>query len=299
MDGSTEMKVDMVIATYNREDCIEEAVDNCLKYKADFGSLYIIVNGSTDKTLVNLKKYVDEPQVVVLPQKINLGAPGGKNIGLRVSNADVLIVIDDDAEFFSDDPINKAKDVFARYPDIGIIQFKIVNQQMNRIMKYEFPGRDPAEQGDEEFDIGTFTGAGHAIRKSMLEDVGYYPDAYFYAHEELDLSFRAVQGGWRIRYIPYIGVYHKKSPSGRLPEPEMIKNMFLNRMIIARQYLPFIYRVVSDVLWFFKALVWSRSVSVPAKALAEYRKHKQVIKQNLLSPKAMAYLRENYGRLWY
>jgi len=293
------MKIDAVIATYNREDCIVDAVNSLLQYQDDMGVIYVVINGSTDKTMERLSVFSDEDKVILIEIDKNLGAPGGKNIGMRRSDADVLVIIDDDAEFFSDEPIKLIDEIFSADPVLGIIQFKIVNYAQKHIMNNEFPGKDVATQGDSEFKIGSYTGAGHAIRKNMLESVGYYQDSFFYGHEELDLSFRAIQGGWSIWYKPSIGVYHKKNPGGRLPKREMIVNMLLNRMIISRKYLPLKYRVVSTVLWCSKVALWSRSIVVPLLAIREYLKLRHNIERFQLSAEALNYMKHNYGRLWY
>ncbi len=293
------MKVDAVIATYNREDCIVEAVDSLLECRSDLGTIYVVVNGSTDKTVEVLSVYSEDDQVEIIGQSENLGAPGGKNIGMRKSDADVIIVIDDDTVFFTENPVSKIKEVFLNDLKLGVIQFKVVNYDLKKVMEYEFPGNNVDTQENKEFLISSFTGAGHAIRKTMLEEVGYYPDSFFYAHEELDLSFRAIIGGWAVKYIPTVGVYHKKSPKGRLPENKMIEKMVVNRMLVAYSYLPLVYRLVSGFLWLAKSAIWSRSLIVPVKALLQYFNEKKRVLRNPVNQDSMKYLKANFGRLWY
>lgn len=293
------MIVDVVVVTHNREKCIVEAIESILVYREQLGTVFVIVNGSTDNTLQLLQPYELDDQVEIIVLDNNLGAPAGKNIGMRRSDADLLVIFDDDAVFFSDEPIKAVKNIFEKNPDLGIVQFKIVNYDSKKIQKNEFPGDDPETQADTEFLISSFTGAGHAIRKSMLDAVGYYPDSFFYGHEELDLSFRAVNSGWLIKYFPDVGVYHKKSPKGRLPEDRMIEKMVVNRMIISYSYLPLYYRLVSGILWLGKALLWSRSFIVPMNALRQYRHLRKEAKRQPVGLEAMKYLKENYGRLWY
>lgn len=292
-------KIDAVIATYNRSDCIVVAIDSLLAYRDQLGVVFVIVNGSTDNTLHMLRPYESDDQVEIIVLDSNLGAPAGKNIGMRRSEADLLVVIDDDSEFFSDDPITTIRDIFEKNSNLGIIQFKIVNYDLKIIQKNEFPGNDPGKQADTEFLISSFTGAGHVIRKSMLDSIGYYPDSFFYGHEELDLSFRAINGGWVIKYCPEVGIYHKKNPYGRLPENRMIEKMVVNRMVISYSYLPLIYRLVSGILWLGKSLLWSRSFLVPFNAYMLYQRSKRNIKRQPIGQKAMQYLKKNYGRLWY
>jgi glycosyltransferase involved in cell wall biosynthesis len=98
------MRIDVVIATYNRGDCIGAAVDSVLEYREDIGVIYVVVNGSTDNTLDNLKIYENNSQVIIVNIKNNLGAPAGKNIGMKKSDAEVIVIIDDDAVFFYGKP---------------------------------------------------------------------------------------------------------------------------------------------------------------------------------------------------
>jgi len=293
------MKIDIVIATYNRADCVVAAIESCLQYKQDFGYLYVVVNGSTDDTMQKLAVFDQDSQVVIIELDKNYGAPAGKNVGLRKSSAEIVVVIDDDAEFFSVQPINEVRRMFEADATLGIVQFKIVNAELGKVLKYEFPAGDPAANADKVFKVGTFTGAGHAMRKQMLDDVGYYDDEFFYAHEELDLSFRAINGGWIIKYMPAVGVIHKKNPQGRLPMKSVIGKMFLNRLVINRRYLPFIYRTSACVLWFMKTAVWARGIGVAVATLRQYLTLRSGIRRQPLTPAALAYLRKNYGRLWY
>jgi GT2 family glycosyltransferase len=293
------MLVDAIIATFNREDCIVDAVNSLLEYRSDLGKVYVVVNGSTDKTMDMLSVYDGDAQVEIIEQSTNLGAPGGKNIGMLKSDADVIIIIDDDAVFFTENPVSKIRDIFSNESTLGIIQFKVVNYDLKKVMDYEFPGDDVNTQENKEFLISSFTGAGHAVRKSMLEEVGYYPDSFFYAHEELDLSFRAIIGEWKIKYIPSVGVYHKKNPKGRMPENKMIEKMVVNRMLIAYSYLPIQYRLVSGILWLGKSALWSRSLVVPVKALLQYFNEKKSVTRRPVNQSSMKYLKTNFGRLWY
>lgn len=297
--GKVEVEVDVIIATYNRDDCVAGAIESALHYRNYIRKVIVVVNGSTDNTTSCLAKYRSDEQVDIITLDKNLGAAAGKNIGMRKSDADLVIVIDDDAEFFSEDPVSKVIEKFSNDLTLGIVQFKIVNHEMRKIMKNEFPGNDPATQSDSEFLISSFTGAGHAMRKSMLDDVGYYDDSFFYAHEELDLSFRAIRGGWAIKYIPDVGVYHKKSPKGRLPEKEMIEKMVLHRLIISYRYLPLAYFIVSSWLWIGKAFLWSRSLVVPANALIKFIKERKGISRSAVNSQALEYMKNNFGRLWY
>lgn len=292
------MQVDLVIATYNRADQLRETLQNVLEIGAELNKIYVVNNNSADHTKEVLDEFSDE-RIIAIHNERNLGAAGGKNIGLRKSSADVIIVIDDDAIFCSNDPINVVRKSFKENPKLGVIQFKIINFSTKKILKYEFPGDDPDARGGDEFEIGYFIGAGHAIRKNMLDAVGYYPDDFgLYAHEEVDLSYRAINKGYVMRYVPSVAVFHKKDPSGRLPKDDVIFNMFYNRLVMTWKYLPFPYSLINNFLWFVKTIMDSRSLVLAFSAYSQYRLKKSTIHRDVLLPQAMAYMRRNRGRLF-
>lgn len=292
------MNIDLVIATYNRADQLAETLTNVKQWANGLNKIYVVNNNSQDNTAEVLRHFEDD-QTVVIHNSSNLGAAGGKNVGLRRSTADVIIVIDDDALFCSSDPVAHVRDRFEANPRLGIIQFKIINYQTKRVLKYEFPADDPDRRADDAFDIGYFIGAGHAIRKSMLEEVGYYPDDFgIYAHEEIDLSYRAVNAGYMMRYTPEIAVYHKKAPGGRLTQREVAYHLLYNRLIMTHKYLPFPYSAINTLLWLVKTTFDVGSPSVAIAAYWTFLRRKRHVAPTLLSRDALRYMHRNGGRLF-
>jgi GT2 family glycosyltransferase len=292
------MQVDIVIATYNRADTLKETIENVLSTAHGFNKLFVIDNASTDHTRAVLESFKDERLIPIFNEE-NLGAAGGKNVGLRISTADVVIVIDDDAVFSTTDPVSEVIRIFNGTENLGLIQFKIINFQSRKVLGYEFPGIHPDTDQDKSFNIGYFIGAGHAIRKSMLDQVGYYPDDFgLYAHEEIDLSYRAINHGFIMRYEPSIAVFHKKAPGGRLPAKAVLYQLLLNRMIMSKKYLPLRYAFISNLLWIFRTLYQSKSILLIIHVLRDYRFKVACISASVLSPQALIYMKKNNGRLY-
>lgn len=292
------MRVDIVIATYNRAEILKKTIENVLESAHGFGKLYVVDNASTDNTRAVLESFVDDRLITVFNDQ-NLGAAGGKNAGLRMSTSDIVVVIDDDAVFASDNPIEEVVRIFESDEHLGLIQFKIINYQTGKVLRYEFPGDHPDIDQNNSFNIGYFIGAGHAIRKSMLERVGYYPDDFgLYAHEEVDLSYRAINHGYTMRYEPSVAVLHKKAPGGRMPANAVLHQLLLNRMIMSRKYLPRRYALVNNFLWIAKTLFNSRSPFLIVVVLREYIMKKASIIPDVLTHQALHYMKQYNGRLF-
>jgi GT2 family glycosyltransferase len=81
---------------------------------------------------------------------------------------------------------------------------------------FSFPGygRRDAPRYDVRRDVDYFTGCGLLVRASVLRQVGLFDDATFFMyHEDLDLSERVRQAGYRIVYVPQAIMWHKESAS--------------------------------------------------------------------------------------
>ena len=91
--------------------------------------------------------------------------------------------------------------IFDENPAIGIAAFKIYYYSTGELQVNAFPHKRFAERKDwPHFDTAYFSGAAHAIRRSVFEEAGYYPENFFYGMEEYDLSYRALDKGFTIRY---------------------------------------------------------------------------------------------------
>jgi GT2 family glycosyltransferase len=84
--------------------------------------------------------------------------------------------------------------------------------------------------------VTTFLGGANAVRTKVFADAGVLPDAFFYAHEETDLAWRALDAGWMIDYRSDMVLYHPTTaPSRHAVYHRMVAR---NRVWLARRNLP-------------------------------------------------------------
>ena len=69
-------------------------------------------------------------------------------------------------------------------------------------------------QYEQEEDVFGACGGSAAYRRTMLEQIGFLDDDFFFSCEDVDLAWRANLAGWRVRYVPTAVVYHKLKASG-------------------------------------------------------------------------------------
>src|ERR1700722_2513290 len=168
-----------VIITYNRPDDMLELAQNISRLKGitEWVEEVIIVNNRSSVSYARLETYIAEHRdipfrYVVAPE--NLGVSRGRNFARRLSLAPILIFLDDDALVRNDDALPAIAAIFEENPAIGIAAFKIFYYSTGELQVNAFPHKRFAERKDwPHFDTAYFSGAAHAIRRSVFETAGY------------------------------------------------------------------------------------------------------------------------------
>lgn len=293
------MKVSVIIVTYNRKEELIECLMSILKQTYIPDEIIVIDNNSTDGTENIFKLKFTHTFIKYFKLDKNHGVAGGRNIGIKKASGDILVFIDDDAEIEPIDAIERIRKKFEYDQLVGILAFRIVNYYSKTIQREEFPHVDKSINPNLEFETTYFIGAGHAIRKNVFENCGFYPEYYFYGMEELDLSFRVLDKGYKIVYFPKVKIIHKKSPKGRLLNKEVWSYIFRNRIIISYRYLPLLNFIVSTIIWFLFTIIKSRSFSTAINGVIKFFKLKKTIKKEPIKKDTYMYIKHLRGRIWY
>jgi len=180
--------------------------------------LFIIDQGSEESQLHFLKKFVQDNSCIELVElNKNLGVPGGRNLGMKMGKSEFIVCLDNDAEFESPFEISKAITEFQNVDSIAVLGFKIVNFFSHELdlTSWSYPKTLLPHQ-DEVFKTTRFCGAGHAIRRSALDQTNFYDDSLFFYWEEVDLSYQLINLGYEIIYFPQVVIRHKVSMESKV-----------------------------------------------------------------------------------
>ncbi|MEU6081590.1 glycosyltransferase [Streptomyces sp. NPDC047108] len=168
----------------------------------------------------------------------NLGISGGRNAALarlqEFGDVDIVVDLDDDGLLISPDVFTRLVDLYESDPGLGIVSFRIADER-GRTQRRHVPRLrtgDPMKGGL----VTTFLGGGHGLSMPMLRQVGGWPEAFFYAHEETDLAWRALDAGWKVLYEPQLVLRHPwTSPTRHAVFFRMVAR---NRVWLAKRHLP-------------------------------------------------------------
>lgn len=207
--------VDVIILSWNRPDDVADAIASALEQKAVTRRVLVVDQGSDRPNIERLERFIEgQPDVALKRLQKNTGVAGGRNIASSMGSGRHIVALDSDAIFGDAFALARAVRHLDANPDLAAIGFRIENYftGKNDDTSWDYPGRRP----DERFFSTRFIGAGHAIRRAAFRAAGGYDARLFFCQEELDLSYRMLNLGYRIEYFPDVKVRHKVSPDHRV-----------------------------------------------------------------------------------
>lgn len=227
------MKLGAVIITMgNRPAELRALLDSVAAQKGDRIEVVVVGNGSPVPDVPAGVRTVELPE--------NLGIPGGRNVGIEAfgpsgADVDALLFLDDDGLLPLTDTAELCRQAFEADAKLGIISFRIADPDTGETQRRHVPrlrAADPLRSSR----VTTFLGGANAVRTRVIAEVGPLPGDFFYAHEETDLAWRALDAGWLIDYRADMVLNHPTTaPSRHAVYHRMVAR---NRVWLARRNLP-------------------------------------------------------------
>jgi GT2 family glycosyltransferase len=199
---------------------------------------------------------------------VNRGIPAGRNAGVPHVTGDALLFLDDDAALVSDDVLARAMALFDADSTIGVIQARPIDPVTEETPRSFVPRLrvgDPARDSD----VTALWEGTVLVRPDLFELIGGWPEVYFYMHEGVELAWRVIDAGYRVRYVGGLLTYHDAKQPGR--DPEYYRMQARNRVWLARRNLPMPFAVAYLATWFLLTLVRVRGNAARRQALAGWR----------------------------
>lgn len=212
------IEIDVIILSWNRIDDTVVAIESALAQQDVRVRVQVVDQGSSPDQLHRLQQFVrSNPDVELRELGRNVGVAAGRNIATRMGSAPYVVALDNDAIFAHANTLGQTARVLEAEPRLGAIAFRVRNYFTDRDdeMCWDYPEALRAE-ADREFFVTRFVGAGHAMRRAAFEAAGGYDDSLFFGGEERDISYRMLNCGYHIRYVPSLVVRHKVDPEARV-----------------------------------------------------------------------------------
>jgi len=230
--------LDIIIVNYNSGSYLKKCLGSLFKYPENLNyidNIIIINNGSTDDSL----KIESPPKynIKVIKNEYNIGFAAACNQGAKLSNARYLLFLNPDTQLFAESiekPLSFLESPENR--DVAILGVQLVDQH-NQILRTcaRFPtlktflmkslGLSKIFHRFDHFMfewdhketrfVDQVIGAFFLIRRKTFEELGGFDERFFVYFEELDLSLRAAQNGWKSIYYVEAQALHEGAGSSR------------------------------------------------------------------------------------
>lgn len=228
-----------------------EALRRCLRSVADqrLVDVELVVVTNTDGPVDDIRAALEESGVadsaVVVEPGANLGVPGGRNAGVEAATHDVVLLLDDDAWLLSPIGLVDAVETLEAHPGTAVLGLGIVTPDGERVGRHV-----PSARGALRLEAPpatTFPGGGSLLHRATFLGVGGFPSRFWWAHEEIDLTWRLVDAGHDVRFRPLPVIGHPRTPVDR--RTYAWRSTARNRVWLARRRLPWLLAVPHALLW--------------------------------------------------
>ena len=229
--------VSVVVLTFNSADYIGPCLASLAAQTQRDIELVIVDNASSDSTLERTRsaasKHGLSPRIVALGA--NAGCAGGNNEGWRAARGSIVVFLNPDTEAapgFVAELVAPLQGRHDEVPLVGITGARILYPgtrtlqhaggtiMPNGMTNHIGAGETDEGQYSEARDVDYVTGAGFAVRRDLLEQLGGFDEDYYPAYfEEVDLCTRARRLGRRVQYVPSALLYHHESVSLEADSP--------------------------------------------------------------------------------
>jgi len=254
----------IVILTYDRPDALRMLLGELAQLTTP-GVEVIVVDNCPEKPATAVLN--DFSFVKLVAATKNLGAEG-RNLGLAVAQAEIIVCLDDDVSGLTDAGLAALTPIFVD-PAVGSVNFKVIEFGTWELTNWVHHC-DSDLYRERVFETYEITEGAVAFRRSALQKSGLYPEGFFLSHEGPDLAFRIIDAGYRVIYSPATQVIHAYSPRGRTAWRNyyydtrntlwmVVRNLpfwYGTRTLIRQTGAMFIYAVRDRfVIWWFRGLI--------------------------------------------
>ncbi|MDR9367360.1 MAG: glycosyltransferase family 2 protein [Balneolaceae bacterium] len=281
----------IIIVTWNALEHLQRFLPSVAA--TDYSDFEVIIanNASEDSTAEWIK--TNYPECKVITYDRNYGYAAGNNRAVKYASGEILVFLNNDVKtephwldgfdnVFQDDSVGIAQPKLRSVKEPEYFEYAGAAGGYIDWMGYPFcRGRliDKVEkddgQYDERSDIFWATGAAFAIRKELFKKAGGFDEDFEFHMEEIDLCWRCLKVGHKIRYVPNSTVYHLGGGSLAHGSPRKVFFNYRNSLLmllknLERFIIPKIFfRLILDGISGVRSLLKGK----PAETLAIIRAH--------------------------
>lgn len=249
------MKLTIVIVNYNVQYFLEQCLLSVEKAVQGLeAEVYVVDNNSVDGSVAMVAAKF--PWTRLVANKENTGFSKANNQAMRVAKGEYILLLNPDT-VVEEDTFHKVVRFMDEHPEAGALGVKMMDGKGNflpeskrglptpEVSFYKIFGLSKIFPKSKKFnryhlgyldnnevhEIEILSGAFMLMRKEALDKVGLLDEAFFMYGEDIDLSWRIIQGGYKNYYFPETRIIHYKGESTKKGSLNYVF-VFYNAMVI-------------------------------------------------------------------
>ncbi len=252
------MDISIVIVNYNVKHFLEQCLHSVFNALGEIhAEVFVVDNNSVDGSCQIVKEKF--PQVKLIENKENVGFSKANNQAIRQSKGRYVLLLNPDT-FVQEDTLKKCIDFCDERPEIGGLGIKMIDGKGNFLpeSKRSLPTPEVAFfkifglssifpkskvfgkyhlgylDKNKNHEVEILAGAFMMLRKEALDKTGLLDETFFMYGEDIDLSYRIIQAGYKNYYFADSTIIHYKGESTKKGSINYVL-VFYRAMIIFAQ----------------------------------------------------------------
>ncbi|GAA4374080.1 glycosyltransferase family 2 protein [Hymenobacter koreensis] len=259
---SAAVKLSVVIVNYNVCYFLEQTLLSVRRAVEKLGApveVWVVDNNSVDGSVAMVRERF--PEVKLIANRDNPGFSKANNQAIRESKGEHVLLLNPDT-VVEEDTFRLCCEFMDAHPECGGLGVKMLDGQGKFLPESKrglptpwvafykvfglaalFPksrtfGRYHLGflDKDQTHEIEVLSGAFMLMRRKALDQVGLLDEDYFMYGEDIDLSYRLTQGGWKNYYFPGTRIIHYKGESTKRTSVNYVFVFYRAMVIFARKH---------------------------------------------------------------
>ena len=264
------MKLSVIIVNYNVRPYLTVCLDSVQRALDGVESEVFVVDNHSDDDSVEVVGR-DYAWVHLINNRENLGFSKANNIAIRQAKGEYILLLNSDT-VVAEDTLKNAVGFMDQHPEAGGAGVRMHNAdgtlapESRRAIPTPFVAARKMLgftkryymsylSWDAPAQIEVVSGAFMLLRRKAILEVGLLDEDFFMYGEDIDLSYRLLQGGWQNWYLPY-DIVHYKGQSTSKSDFRYVHVFYQAMLIFFRKHyshLSFFFSLPVKVAIYFRA----------------------------------------------
>lgn len=276
------MDISVVIVNYNVKHFILQCLQSVYNAMGNISTeIFVVDNASSDNSCAAIKERF--PQVNLIENSQNVGFSGANNQAIKLTTGKYVLLLNPDT-VLQEDTLQKCFNFMEATPDAGALTVKMIDGKGNylpeskrgfptpwvsfckifgltalfphskKFARYYLGHLNPNETNQ----IDILPGAFMFIRNEALQKTGLLDEQFFMYGEDIDLSYRLTQNGFKNYYYPECQIIHYKGESTKKGSLNYVIIFYKAMILFARKHFSnkangFIFLI--NIAIYFKAFL--------------------------------------------